>query len=120
VGTPPLFPEEFEVVIMIAVATEEMHGVGPTSDLKGLQGEPWLEPTLLGRREPTLSWNQLRSLTVGGYFESNGLINNSYPAMVLTVALFRNFDDRYSVNHLDDSEERSSCPYAFYGPSLPL
>jgi hypothetical protein len=38
----------------------------------------------------------------------------------LTVALFRNFDDRYSVNHLDDSEERSSCPYAFYGPSLPL
>jgi hypothetical protein len=45
------------VVIIISVATEEMHGVEPTSDLKGLQGEPWLEPTLLGRREPTLSWN---------------------------------------------------------------
>ena len=104
-GTPPLFPEEFEVVIIISVATEEMHGVEPTSDLKGLQGEPWLEPTLLGRREPTLSWNQLRSLTA---------------AMVFIVALFRNFDGRYSVNHLDDSEERSSCPYAFYGPSLPL
>jgi hypothetical protein len=26
VGVPLLFPEEFEVVIMIAVAIEEMHG----------------------------------------------------------------------------------------------
>src|SRR5664280_1675328 len=47
--------------------------------------------------------------------------HNSYPAMGLTdEALFRNFDGRCSVNHLDDSEEGSSCPCTFHGLSLPL
>ena len=46
-GAPLLFTEEFELVIMIAVATEEMHGSDRVPDLKGLQGEPWLVGTEL-------------------------------------------------------------------------
>ena len=44
-GVPLLFTEEFELVIMIAAATEEMHGLGRVPDLRGLQGEPWLVGT---------------------------------------------------------------------------
>ena len=35
--------EEFEVVIMIAVATEEMHGSDRVPDLKTITSEPWLD-----------------------------------------------------------------------------
>jgi hypothetical protein len=41
-GVPPLLTEEFEVVIMIAVATEEMHGSDRYSDLKRITSEPGL------------------------------------------------------------------------------
>src|SRR4029077_4368778 len=41
-GIPLLLNEEFEVVIMIAVATEEMHGSDRYSDLKLITSEPWL------------------------------------------------------------------------------
>ena len=44
-GVPLLFSEEFELVIMIGVATEEMHGSDRVPDLRGLQGEPWLVGT---------------------------------------------------------------------------
>ena len=33
------------MVIMIAVAIEEMHGSDRVPDLRGLQGEPWLVGT---------------------------------------------------------------------------
>ena len=36
-GSPLLFAEEFEVVIMIEVVTEEMHGSDRDSDLNGLR-----------------------------------------------------------------------------------
>jgi hypothetical protein len=36
-GSPLLFREEFEVVIMIEVLTEEMHGSDRDSDLNGLR-----------------------------------------------------------------------------------
>ncbi len=49
-GTPLLLTEEFEVVIMIAVAIEEMHGSDRVPDLKGLQGEPWLVGTSFSTR----------------------------------------------------------------------
>jgi hypothetical protein len=45
VGTPLLFTEEFELVIMIEFATEEMHGSDRVPDLRGLQREPWLVGT---------------------------------------------------------------------------
>ena len=42
-GIPLLFfTEEFEVVIMIEVVTEEMHGSDRDSDLKLITSEPWL------------------------------------------------------------------------------
>jgi len=40
-GIPLLFTEEFEVVIMIEVVTEEMHGSDRNSDLKLSTSEPW-------------------------------------------------------------------------------
>jgi hypothetical protein len=42
-GVLPHFTEEFEVVIIIAVVTEEMHGSDRVSDLKRSRREPWLE-----------------------------------------------------------------------------
>jgi hypothetical protein len=42
-GAPLLDNEEFEVVIMIAVATEEMHGSDRVPDLKTITSEPWLD-----------------------------------------------------------------------------
>jgi hypothetical protein len=42
VGVLLLISEEFELVIMIGVAIEEMHGSDRVPDLEGLQGEPWL------------------------------------------------------------------------------
>jgi len=45
VGVLLLFTEEFELVIMIGVAIEEMHGSDRLADLEGLQGEPWLVAT---------------------------------------------------------------------------
>jgi len=45
VGVLLLFTEEFELVIMIEVAIEEMHGSDRVPDLRGLQGEPWLVGT---------------------------------------------------------------------------
>ena len=44
-GTPLLFDEEFEVVIMIAASDRRDAWVGPSPDLRGLQGEPWLVGT---------------------------------------------------------------------------
>jgi hypothetical protein len=41
-SSPLLFIEEFEVVIMIEVVTEEMHGSDRDSDLKLITSEPWL------------------------------------------------------------------------------
>ena len=44
-GVLLLFSEEFELVIMIEAAIEEMHGSDRVPDLEGLQGEPWLVGT---------------------------------------------------------------------------
>ena len=44
-GAPLLITEEFELVIMIGVAIEEMHGSDRVPDLRRLQGEPWLVGT---------------------------------------------------------------------------
>ena len=44
-GVLLLFIEESELVIMIGVAIEEMHGSDRVPDLEGLQGEPWLVGT---------------------------------------------------------------------------
>jgi hypothetical protein len=44
-GVPLLFTEESEVIIMIEVATEEMHGADreiEIPDLKLITSEPWL------------------------------------------------------------------------------
>jgi hypothetical protein len=43
VGIPLLFTEEFEVVIMIDVVTEEMHGSDRVPDLKRIASGPWLD-----------------------------------------------------------------------------
>jgi len=40
-GVPLLCKEEFELVIMIALATEEMHGRIEISGLKLITSEPW-------------------------------------------------------------------------------
>jgi hypothetical protein len=39
-GSPLLFTEEFEVVIMIELVTEEMHGSDRDADLKVITSEP--------------------------------------------------------------------------------
>ena len=43
-GVPLLFTEELELVIMIECDRRDAW-VGPTPDLRGLQGEPWLVGT---------------------------------------------------------------------------
>ena len=45
-GVPLLFTEEFEVVIMIELVTEEMHGSDRVADLKLITSEPWLAPAV--------------------------------------------------------------------------
>ncbi len=48
-GVPLLLTEEFELVIMIEVAIEEMHGSDRYSDLKRITNEPGLVwPCLVG------------------------------------------------------------------------
>jgi hypothetical protein len=41
------FAGEFEVVIMIEVVTEKMHGSNRVSDLKPITSEPWLVGQIL-------------------------------------------------------------------------
>ena len=48
--------EEFEVVIMIEVVTEEMHGSDRDSDLKLITSEPWLDTALSTRAKWRALW----------------------------------------------------------------
>jgi len=49
-GSPLLFTEEFEVVIMIELVTEEMHGSDRNADLKLITSEPTVGKAKLSTR----------------------------------------------------------------------
>ena len=65
-SSPLLFSEEFEVVIMIEIVTEEMHGSDRDSDLKLITSEPWLYGTYFCESEMALisEWMQQRGQKV--------------------------------------------------------
>jgi hypothetical protein len=51
VGIPLLLTEEFEVVIMIAVVTEEMHGSDCSRPEILIASEPWLDGHICNESE---------------------------------------------------------------------
>jgi hypothetical protein len=57
-GSPLLFTEEFEVVIMIELVTEEMHGSDRNADLKLITSEPTVGKAKLS---PRAKWRSVLS-----------------------------------------------------------
>ena len=57
-GSPLLFTEEFEVVIMIEHVTEEMHGSDRVADLKLITSEPTVGKAKLS---PRAKWRSVLS-----------------------------------------------------------